>query len=222
MHLNQHEIEMIKPDAILAMSTYARNKTWNAIDDIKNMIHPGITEKEAIKKANEYFADHGVRKFWHKTHIRFGESTILSFDDPYFENTLLKENDIFYIDVGPVWDGIEGDCGKTFVIGENDNHKKITNDIKVLFDDTHQYWIKTQATGQQLYEYTKIQTEKMGYLLQPSYVKGHRLSEFSHSRYTNTKLFELDFKPSAERWILELQVCHPSMKFGAFYEDLLS
>ena len=221
MELNQHEIEMINPEAILTMATYARNKTWEAIDTIKNMIHPGMTEKEAMKKANEYFADHGVRKFWHKTHIRFGESTVLSFNDPYSENSYLKENDIFYIDVGPIWDGIEGDCGKTFVIGERNDFTKITSDIKNLFDDTNQYWTKTRATGKQLCEYTKIQVEKMGYLLQPSYVKGHRLSEFSHSKYTNLKLFELDFNPSAERWILELQICHPSMKFGAFYEDLL-
>jgi Xaa-Pro aminopeptidase len=222
MFPNQHEIEMINPEAILTMATSARNKTWNAIEAIKNMIVPGITEKDAIKKANQFFADHGVKKFWHKTYIRFGESTVLSYNEPYFENIVLKENDIFYIDVGPVWDGIEGDCGKTFVIGDRSDFKKITDDVKTLFDDTHQYWIKTQATGQQIFEYTKAQVEKIGYLLQPSYVKGHRLSEFSHAKYTNMKLFDLDFSPSAERWVLEIKICHPSMKFGAFYEDLLS
>ena len=61
----------------------------------------------------------------------------------------------------------------------------------------------------------------MNYLLEPSYVKGHRLSEFSHLKYTSLSLFDLDFIPSSERWILELQICDPSLKFGAVYEDLL-
>ncbi|KAB8027754.1 M24 family metallopeptidase [Fluviispira multicolorata] len=221
MILNQQEAENINSNAIVSMATQARNKTWDAVHEIKNRIRPGMTELEAIKIANRYFADCGVRRFWHQTHIRFGESTILSFNDTYRENIILKENDIFYIDVGPVWDGIEGDCGNTFVMGEGSKFLQIKNDIKVLFDDVHQYWLKTQATGQKLCEYSRQQVEKMGYLLLPEYVKGHRLSEFSHSKYTNAGLFDLDFCPSAERWILELQICHPSMKFGAFYEDLL-
>ncbi|WP_186649558.1 M24 family metallopeptidase [Fluviispira vulneris] len=221
MSINQLEIENINTNAILSMTTTSRNKTWAAIEAIKQQIHPGMTEFEAIKMANQYFADCGVRKFWHKTHIRFGESTILSFDDSYRENVTLKENDIFYIDVGPVWDGIEADCGNTFVMGEAQQFLQIKNDIKELFAEVQQYWRNTQATGQKLCEYTRWQVEKMGYLLLPEYVKGHRLSEFSHSKYSNAGLFDLDFIPSAERWILELQICHPSMKFGAFYEDLL-
>jgi methionine aminopeptidase len=221
MNVDQAEIEKMNKEAIQVMITTARNKTWKAIEDIKNLIKPGMSELEAIKLANKYFMGQGVRKFWHKTHIRFGASTILSFNDTYRENVILKENDIFYIDIGPVWDGVEGDCGNTFVIGSNPKYEKITKDIKVLFDDIFHYWKTTESTGKQLFDYSKTQVEKMNYLLEPSYVKGHRLSEFSHLKYTSMSLFDLDFIPSSERWILELQICDPSLKFGAFYEDLL-
>ena len=78
--MKQNEIEKIDLDVIHAMKTTVRQKTWVAVDAIKNIIQPYMTEKEAIKKANEYLVSQGVKKFWHKTHIRFGESTILSFN----------------------------------------------------------------------------------------------------------------------------------------------
>ena len=40
--------------------------------------------------------------------VQFGSSTVLSFKDPYRENVVLKEDDIFFLDFGPVWDGVEG------------------------------------------------------------------------------------------------------------------
>jgi len=33
---------------------------------------------------------------------------------------------------------------------------------------------------------------------------------------------ELDYKPSADVWILEVQIRHLSREFGAFYEDILT
>lgn len=222
--LEQIEIEKIAPEAIVAMKTTARQKTWDAVHAIRNLVKPSMTEKEAIKKANEYLASVGVKKFWHKTHIRFGESTILSFDDPYYDNVTLKDDDIFYVDIGPIWDGIEGDCGETFVIGNNPEFIKITQDVKNLFHEVHNYWRQNEnASGLKLQEFSKKITEKMGYLMFPTYVKGHRISEFSHAKYTSTVgTFDTEFKPSADRWILEFQICHSSMKFGAFYEDLLT
>jgi Xaa-Pro aminopeptidase len=219
--MNQADMEKINPDAIHAMANTARIKTWKAVDDIKALIEPGMTEQEAIKKANEYFASQGVRKFWHRTHIRFGTSTILSFDDPYEFNVVLKDSDIFYIDIGPVWDGIEGDCGDTFVIGNHEPYFEIKHDVKAIFDEARAYWRDVRPTGKELYKYAKDRVEKKGYLLHPSYVKGHRLSEFSHSNYTKEAAGNLDFPPSPERWVLEFQICDKSMKYGAFYEDLL-
>lgn len=218
---NQQELEQIDPHAICNMVSSAREKTWQAVHDIRSFIQPGMTEKEAIKKANEYFASQGVKKFWHRTHIRFGESTVLSFCDPYHDNVVLRENDIFFLDIGPVWDGVEGDCGDTFVMGENAAYTQIREDLKSIFDRVRKLWRSERPTGVQLYRYAQDQVERMGYLLHPAYVKGHRLSEFSHFNYTKLGTGDLEFPPSPERWILEFQICDKSMKYGAFYEDLL-
>lgn len=217
----EKNIEGINPDAIDSMINQTKQKTWDAVRAIRQMLQPGMTEKQAIQKANAYFAQQGVRKFWHQTHIRFGRSTVLGFDDDYLDSVTLKENDIFYIDIGPVWNGIEGDCGDTFVMGHRPECEKIAADVKVLFHDVQDHWRRTKVTGVQLYAFAEQQTTKMGYKMHPSYVKGHRLSEFSHALYTKIGMFDLEFSPASERWVLELQICHPSMAFGAFYEDLL-
>ncbi len=218
---NQYELEQIDPNVLFDMTKIARERTWQAVRDISSFMRPGMTEKAAIKQANAYFADHGVRKFWHKTHIRFGRSTVLSFDDPYHDEVVLQDNDIFFLDIGPIWNGVEGDCGETFVMGENAKFTKIRNDLKSIFDQTRELWKREGSTGLHLYQYAEELTKKMGYLLHPSYVKGHRLSEFSHFNYTKLGTGDLDFCPSPERWVLEFQICDPSMQFGAFYEDLL-
>jgi len=218
---NKQTLEDINTNIVLEMATHARQKTWDSLEKISQMIHPGMTEKEAIKAANSYFKDQGVRKYWHQTHVRFGKSTILSFNDQYHDNVVLGENDIFYIDVGPVWDKVESDCGNTFVVGNNSEHLKIKEDLKRIFDDVQEYWRKHSATGAELCDYAKTLINTFGYKMHPSYVKGHRLSEFSHARYGNTCLFDLPFNPASERWVMELQIAHPSMEFGAFYEDLL-
>lgn len=221
MFLEQIEMESIGVHALPYMIDSARNKTWQAVRDIARMIRPGMTEKDAIQMANSYFSNKGVRKFWHKTHVRFGQSTVLSFDDPYKDNVILNQDDIFYIDIGPIWDGIEGDCGETFVIGQNSDFLNIKDAVKTLFEDTRAYWKKNCVSGQKMYEFASMRAEQMGYRMLPEYVKGHRLSEFSHAHYSDKSLFDLDFTPSEKRWVMEIQICHPSMKFGAFYEDIL-
>jgi Xaa-Pro aminopeptidase len=222
MHmLDPMELEKIDPAVIDQMTRTAREKTWRAVEHIKSLIVPGMTEQEAIKEANSYLAGQGVRKFWHRTHIRFGESTVLSFEDSYRDRVILKDHDIFYIDIGPVWDGVEGDCGDTFVVGDKPEHLKIKQDVRTLFERVKVLWRQERTSGAGLYDFARNEVEKMGYLLHPSYVKGHRLSEFSHFKYTKAGVADLDFPPAPERWILEFQICDKSMGFGAFYEDLL-
>ncbi len=214
-------IEGISLSAVESMSGEFRSKTWQAVNDIASFIVPGMSEIEAIKKANQLFASRGVKKFWHKTHIRFGESTVKSFLDPYAENVVLKQDDIFYVDVGPIWDGIEGDCGKTFVVGSDPEKIKISKDVEILFNKVKEFWLTEKPEGVALLKYAQIQTLEMGYLLHPSYVKGHRLSEFPHAIYSKNSLYDFQATPSPARWVLEFQICNPEMSYGAFYEDLL-
>jgi hypothetical protein len=58
-------------------------------------------------------------------------------------------------------------------------------------------------------------------MLNPPYVRGHRLSDFPHKLHHGGSMEECAGHPSPERWVLEIQIRHPLEELGAFYEDLL-
>jgi CDP-4-dehydro-6-deoxyglucose reductase len=48
----------------------------------------------------------------------------------------MRENDIFFIDIGPIWDGTGGDGGGTFVIGQaaDPDMQRCADAAKQIFD----------------------------------------------------------------------------------------
>lgn len=218
----QNEIEAFAQGVSWEDIFLAREKSWKAVHEIAAMIQPGMTEKEAISQANKHFASQGVRKFWHRTHIRFGPSTLLSFNDPYVQDEYkLQAEDIFYIDAGPVWDGIEGDVGETYVLGKDPMMSACARDVKELYAKVREHWLQTQTSGTELCQYAHEAAREMGWIFSPEYVKGHRLSEFPHSFHFKETLADISFRPSPKCWVLEVQIRHPEKAIGAFYEDLL-
>lgn len=198
----------------------ARSKTWEAVEKIAAKMQPGMTESEARRIGQQTLAEMGSKKFWHKCHIRFGASTVRSFDDEYTDE-ILKENDIFYIDIGPIWNGIEGDAGATFVRGDNPKLLKCKHDVELIFKNTADAWRSKHLKGPELYRFAEQEAQRLGWILAPSYVRGHRLGEFPHSFYTKSTIESNDFTPAPARWVLEIQICDAEQQIGAFYEDIL-
>jgi CDP-4-dehydro-6-deoxyglucose reductase len=198
-----------------------RTKSFQAIQNIFAGLKLGMSEAEAIRMANSLLASMGVKRFWHRTHVRFGASTALSFDDPYIEGVRLNKNDMVSIDIGPVWDGIEGDAGSSFVFGVDDKKQKLIDATKNVFDELVLQWRHQGLSGKKLMTLADELAKEKGYLLAPAYVKGHRLAEFPHAFYSKHSLYDLDKCPQAKRWVLEVQLCEPQMSYGAFYEDIL-
>ena len=199
----------------------ARTKTWDAVSLIAESVRPGQTESEAIKRANSILADMGVRRFWHRTHIRFGRNTILGYEDSYDAEVHLAEDDVFYVDIGPVFDDHEGDAGTTFVLGGDPEKLALQRDARVIFERTQDQWLRENTNGPALYEYASKIAQELGWLLNPPYVRGHRISDFPHSIHHGGSLQEFGEHPRAERWVLEIQIRHPTKDLGAFHEDIL-
>ena len=214
------DIEQSKLIDLTEQLAAARAKTWEAVQSIAAKMKPGMTESEARRVGQQTLAEMGSKKFWHKCHIRFGASTVRSFDDEYSDE-VLKEQDIFYIDIGPIWNGIEGDAGATFVRGNNPEYLKCKNDAELVFQRTADAWRTKKLTGTALYQFAEEEAKRLGWMLAPSYVRGHRLGEFPHSFYTKATIDIQPFVPAVARWVLEIQLCNAEQTFGAFYEDLL-
>lgn len=214
------EIEQSKITDLTEKLAAARAKTWDAVQQIAAKMQPGMTESEARRVGQQTLAAMGSKKFWHKCHIRFGAGTTRSFDDDYTDE-ILKDEDIFYIDIGPIWDGIEGDAGATFTRGDNPLYLKCKQDSELVFQRTAEAWRTRSLTGEALYQFAEAEASRLGWMLAPSYVRGHRLGEFPHSFYTQATIDVQTFVPAVARWVLEIQLCNKEQTFGAFYEDLL-
>ncbi len=108
---------------------------------------------------------------------------------------VLGEDDIFFIDIGPVDNGYEGDGGDTFVVGTDPEHHKAKHDAKEIWDEIRAVWFNTQLTGQELYARAEEAAAGRGWRLNLD-LSGHRLSEFPHSAHYDGPLADVDFRPS--------------------------
>lgn len=96
----------------------ARERSWAALRGIGEHMHPGISEDEAKLAAAEVFRELGVERLWHPPLIRIGANTTKTYRQRSDPAVRLGENDSYFIDLGLVFDGHEGDVGDTFVVGQ--------------------------------------------------------------------------------------------------------
>ena len=96
---------------------FVRQRTRNAIHEIAARVKPGMVEEDAVEMAKDLLANLGMLKGWHDVYVRFGTNTLKTFGAASDPGVILGENDVFFIDIGPVWKDWEGDGGDTFVVG---------------------------------------------------------------------------------------------------------
>jgi methionyl aminopeptidase len=200
----------------------ARRKTTEAVLRIAERIQPGMLEEDARRIGQETLAQLGSHEGWHKTLVRFGSNTVKNYVDPSEPNVRLRDNDIFFVDIGPIWADTEGDGGGTFVVGDSadgDMHRCAV-DVKRIFETVRQQWMASRMSGKELYDFAVRATADYGSVLNLG-LTGHRLSDYPHKAHFAGTLGTVDVHPSPNLWILEIQIRHPSKPFGGFFEDLL-
>jgi methionyl aminopeptidase len=208
--------EAVLPVQILDVRARTRRALW----EIAGRIAPGMPEDTGRTLAAEVLRNAGLRKGWHKIVVRFGQNTTKNFDDPSTPGVVLSDSDIFFLDIGPIYQGCEGDAGDTFVVGADPEMIKATEDVKSIWTTTRQRWLDDGLTGMALYQFAEETAQQLGWRLNLE-LTGHRLSEFPHDAHYDGTLNTVDFRPSDLRWVLEIQIRHPERNFGAFFEDLL-
>lgn len=219
-HSGTHDKERVGAIFDSAAMLHARAMTWQAIERIRAQIHPGMLESQARALGQRTLTELGMGRVWHPLLIRFGANTLKTFRERSDGDPALGENDIYFIDMGVVWDGHEGDSGDTFVTGDDAQMHACAAAARTLYDRVHEYWKHERVAGPALYRYAQEQATARGWMLNLD-IQGHRVGDFPHSIHKAGDLGEFESCPSAGLWILEIQIAHPERPFGAFYEDLL-
>ncbi len=198
----------------------ARAKTWEAINKISQQICVGMLEEEANEIAKSTLQEMGTRQGWHKPYVHFGPNTVKTLFETPEPGIRLKEDDIYFIDIAPVWQSYEGDAGHTFVTGTDSELERCACDTKQIFEIVSDKWRTESLSGKNLYKFAEQTAKDLGWVLNLK-MDGHRLSDFPHTAYYAGKLAAIPFCPSPKLWVLEIQIRHPDKPFGGFYEDIL-
>jgi Xaa-Pro aminopeptidase len=198
----------------------------------RGIITAGVTEKE-VNKAVFELADElfGIKKYWHKRIVRAGENTLHPYDENP-PNLVLQEDDIIFLDFGPILEDYEADYGRTYVLGKDEMKHKLAADSERLWFIAQDHVIKNPSmTGKQLYDYcTHLATDAGWEFGGP--IAGHLIGHFPHEKLeeevktnyihpeNNIPMNALDSSGNKRHWIIEIHLVDLEKKIGSFFEQL--
>ena len=199
----------------------AQKMGWEVINRVVPQIKPGMSEEEGKAILSSVMKDLGSEKIWHPSWLRMGPNTRKPYGAPSDKSVRLRENDVFFLDIGPVFYGHESDVGATFQVGNDPAMAKLIADSKKVFDIVRDHFYKTKISGVELYEFARKAASDLGWELSFEGASGHRISDFPHSVHYRGSLNKFEAVPTPNLWILEIHLHDTERNIGAFYEDVL-
>jgi Xaa-Pro dipeptidase len=200
----------------------------------RGLIRAGIAESQLNQEIYDLAKEmHGISTYWHKRIVRAGANTLL----PYADNSpdhIIGDNDILFLDLGPVFEEYEADFGRTFVIGSDPLKLKMRDDVAQAFADGKRYFKENpDITAHQLYCHAVFLAEKYGWEFGRP-IAGHLIGQFPHERIaddkitfyihprSNLRMRSMDEKGQMRHWILEIHFVAKSRQIDGFFEELLT
>lgn len=200
----------------------ARTRAWELLHELASFVRPGHTTADVHAELKLLLARAGVEKQWHPPQLRLGRDTTCAFNADPVVDEALRENDVFFLDLGLLLDGHETDVGKTFVLGEYDDASACARAAEEVFHEGVAHWRATKCSGVELYRFASARAATRGFQLSLDGASGHRLGDFPHHVFSRMHLKQWAEPIAPERWVFEVQLIDPRWRFGAFYEDLMT
>ncbi|SIR87394.1 M24 family metallopeptidase [Williamsia sterculiae] len=199
----------------------------------QGLIRPGVSERQVSDEVRDLAAEmYGVSRFWHKRIVRGGVNTL----QPYRENPpdrTLTDDDIAFVDFGPVFEGWEADFGRTYVLGADPRKQALRDALPTIFDAGRCYFDShPEVTGEELYQEVVRLAEQDGWEFGGE-IAGHLVGEFPHEKIrgdevlsyiapgSTTPMRRLDGSGRPCHWILEIHLVDRDRGIGGFHEELL-
>jgi Xaa-Pro dipeptidase len=223
-------------DALVAGLLDAQQKAQSLFAEVatRNLIYAGALESEINQGIYSLAKQmYGIERYWHKRIVRAGRNTL----SPYDENPpdlKVSEDDVVFLDLGPVFEEWEADFGRTYVVGNDPIKQKLWRDIEDAFALGKKYFQQQQnITGAEMFAYAVQLAAQAGWEFGGS-IAGHLIGVFPHERIAGDKVTLyahpenhdpmrlLDAAGQERHWILEIHFVDRVRQIGGFYEELLT
>jgi Xaa-Pro aminopeptidase len=200
----------------------------------RGLVRAGATEKslsaEIYALADELF---GTTTHWHKRIVRAGKNTLAQYavNPP---NLTIKDDDIVFLDFGPVFERWEADFGRTYVLGADPLKHKLRDDVAAAFADGKAYFHEQpDITARELFGYANTLADRYGWEFGGA-IAGHLIGSFPHERIPGDKVSlyvhpdndmtmrSVDKQGRRRHWILEIHFVDRAREIGGFFEELLT
>jgi Xaa-Pro dipeptidase len=200
----------------------------------RDMVSAGKLESELTSQIHALAQSRfGLRRHWHKRIARSGPNTLLTYHDEGADRRI-TEDDIVYLDFGPVFDEWEADFGRTFVVGADPLKHQLVGDLADAFKRGKELYRQApNLSAGQLYDFVAGLAASYGWEFGAS-TAGHLIGHFPHERRpqdpkhlsirhgNSISLREPDEKGAARHWILEIHFIDRAREIGGFFEELLT
>jgi Xaa-Pro aminopeptidase len=197
-----------------------RRRAIAVVQALAQRVIPGMAEDEGLDLVLRTLREHGFEADWAAPELRFGINTAKRYGEPSEAGVVLRHEDIWFVDIGPLWRAHECDFAQSYAVGEDPERHRLVRDLHEVFDSTVQYWRESSATGVDLYRHAAVEARARGWQLDLG-TGGHRIGRHPHALLHDGALSESAFTPSPGLWMLEIHLRHPDRPYGAFFEDLL-
>lgn len=200
----------------------------------QELVRPGVSESQLTRE----IAELGKREFdlhvnWHRRLVRAGDNTLAIYNENPPEQ-VLGDDDLVFIDLGPVFEAWEADVGRTFVVGDDPHKLRLVADTERAFELGKQYFHDhPEITGAELFAYLKTLAANAGWDF-GGIIAAHLVGEFPHKDLPENmsvgvadashhqRMRGLDSLGRERHWILEIHFVDRARRIGAFFEQLLT
>jgi Xaa-Pro aminopeptidase len=215
--------------------SFAEQKTkelFTAVEE-RRLIVAGKSERELsgeiARLAHDLF---GIDQYWHKKIVRTGPNTLESYSaNP--PDLLIQDDDILFIDFGPVVGGWEADFGRTYVMGNDPLKLKLRRDVETAWYEARDWYYKQRnLTGAAYFRYCTELATRYGWEFTGE-IAGHIVGHYPHEQLepgdmgldvhpdNHSDILQLDKQGNPRHWILELQFVDRAKHIGGYFEQLL-
>lgn len=200
----------------------------------EGLIQSGKLESELTDEIYQLALNRfGVKRHWHDRIVRSGPNTLMGYYDKV-EDRRITEDDIVYLDFGPVFESWEADFGRSFALGADPAKHRLVRDIGIAFEQGKQFFRETpELTAGGLYDFVAGLAAPAGWEF-GALTAGHLIGHFPHEKNPpNTKLYSIrsgnslalrepDSNGRTRHWILEIHFIDRAKQIGGFFEELLT